>query len=78
MKWNKKAEELIENRRKKDWVGSNGNKENDEGNRIEQEKGLSICFWNVAGFDKEYKELERYLEKFDILSLTETLIDKEG
>lgn len=59
-------------------MGGKGNKKSEEGKRVEQGKGLSICFWNVAGLNKKYKELERYLEKCDILGLTEIWIDKEG
>lgn len=57
-------------------MGGNGNKESED-EKGEQDKGLSICFQNVAGLNKKYKELKRYFEKFDILGLTETWIDKE-
>jgi len=39
--------------------------------------GLKICYWNIAGLFKKCEETWDYLEKFDILGLTETLVDEE-
>lgn len=39
--------------------------------------GLKICFWNVAGLLNKYEKTWDYLEKFDILGLTETWVDTE-
>lgn len=40
-------------------MGGKGNKKSEEGKRIEQGKGLSICFWNVAGINKKYNKRVR-------------------
>lgn len=37
--------------------------------------GLKMCFWNVTGLLNKYEETWDYLEKFDILGLTETWVD---
>lgn len=36
-----------------------------------------MCFWNVAGLLNKCEETWDYLEKFDILGLTETWVDTE-
>lgn len=58
----RKSREANREQRERGLMGDNVNKENEEGKKVEQEKGLSIFFWNVARLYKKYKELERYLK----------------
>lgn len=39
--------------------------------------GLKMCFWNIAGLLNKCEETWDYLEKFDIVGLTETWVDIE-
>lgn len=39
---------------------------------------LKIYFWNVAGLLHLCEETWEYLEKFDVIGLTETWIEDEG
>lgn len=39
------------------------------------EKGLKICFWNIAGITTKCEETWEYLEEFDIISIQYTLIE---
>lgn len=41
------------------------------------EGGLKMCFWNVAGLLNKCEETWNYLEKFNVLGLTETWVDTE-
>lgn len=39
---------------------------------------MRICCWNVAGLMNKFEETWDYLEKFDIIGLTETWVDEEN
>lgn len=43
----------------------------------EKERGVRICFWNIAGVTNKCEETCEYLEKFDIIGLTETSVEEE-
>lgn len=38
---------------------------------------MRICCWNVAGLMNKFEETWDYLEKFDMIGLTETWVDEE-
>lgn len=43
----------------------------------EIDKGeLKICFWNVAGLQNKCEETWEYLDRFDVLGLTETWMEE--
>lgn len=37
-----------------------------------RDKEIKLCFWNIAGLVNKCEEMWDYLEKFDIVRLTET------
>lgn len=43
----------------------------------EMRRGVRICFWNIAGGLNKCEETWKYLERFDIIGLTETWIEEK-
>lgn len=43
-----------------------------------EEKGIRMCFWNVAGIINKDREVWDYLSGFEMVGLTETWMENEG
>lgn len=43
----------------------------------EGDREIKICFWNIAGLTNKCEETWDYLEKFNIIGLTETWMEEE-
>jgi len=47
----------------------------EEKRRERKDRGLKICFWNIAGAAGKCEEVWKYLEEFDVIGLTETWVE---
>lgn len=53
-------------------TGTNGRNQAQKNSRVRDErKKLKIFFWNVAGIGNKDKDFWKYVQKFDIVNLTE-------
>lgn len=54
-------------------TGTNGRNQAQKNDRVRDErKKLKIFFWNVAGIGDKDEDFWKYVQKFDIVNLTET------
>ena len=71
MKWNEMEECLKEERR------GGERRQGKEEKKRKGERGLRMCFWNVAGVLNKDKDMWEYLEDFEVVGLTETWLEED-